>query len=89
MGRESLAQTLRPERPSFSYAESDGSTSPGADSPSSSFSFKDSPLSTSSKASSRAHGGVGSDGDGFQEDEDDVDELGSDDVIHGKPHQSS
>lgn len=62
---------LRPERASFSYAESEGSTSPGAASGASS--FDGSPQS--SKTSSRVHNGSDSD--------DDVDEL-SDDVIHGE-----
>jgi hypothetical protein len=60
---------IRSERPSFSYAESEGSTSPGAASEASS--FNGSPQS--SKTSSKLDGS-----------DDSEDELNSDDVIHGE-----
>lgn len=80
MGRESLGQTLRPEKTSFSYAESEGSTSPGAASDASS--FTGSPQSSKSTARTRSSGD--SDDEIQQDEDDDVDELHSDDVIHGE-----
>lgn len=79
MGRENLVQSLRPEK-SFSYAESEESTSPGADSQSS---FDGPPESLKS---SRTSADDNSENELQQEDDDDVDELHSDDVIHGECH---
>ena len=80
MGRENLVQDLRPEK-SFSYAESEGSTSPDTNSQSS---FNGSPESLKSSKTSARDGSE----DELQQggDDDDVDELHSDDVIHGECH---
>ena len=80
MGRESITQTLRAEK-TFNYAESEGSTSPGADSQSS---FNESPESLKS---SRTSAGDSSKGElEVNDNDDDMDELHSDDVIHGELH---
>ena len=80
MGRESITQTLRAEK-TFSYAESEGSTSPGADSQSS---FDESPQSL--KSSKTSADDASEDELQQADDDDDVDELHSDDVIHGECH---
>ena len=74
------AKALRPEKPGFSYAESDGSNSPGAESNASS--FEDSP--ESSKTSLKLYGDGESD-DELQQVNGDKHEVHSDDVIHGMP----
>ena len=76
MDQNTGKRNLRPEKPSFSYAESDVSTSPGARSDASS--FGQSPQS--SKTSPRLRESDDSEDDLHN---DDVDELGSDDVIRG------